>query len=48
MHSANSYQLLALAVVVLITVFCGWGYSATTVATSVVTTVQSPDNIAWD
>jgi hypothetical protein len=48
MHSANRYQLLGLAIVVLITVFCGWGYSATTVSTSTVATVQSPDNLAWD
>ncbi len=49
MHFANTYQLLKMGVVVLMTVFCGLSYSAVTIsALTVVATAQPPDNFAWD
>jgi hypothetical protein len=48
MQSVTSYQLLALAAVLFITVFCGWGYSTSTVSAWSVAGVESADNIVWD
>jgi hypothetical protein len=43
-----TYQLLALAAIVLITVFSGWSYSPAMLASASAAYVQQHDDIPWD
>jgi hypothetical protein len=45
---AITYQFLALAAIVLISVFSGWSYSPAMLASASVAYVQNHDDIPWD